>query len=280
MTPDDANRPRYPLRHPRARHGRGRERHGRVGPAALRRHVLRVQRLHAARGAARRDHADEGRFVWTHDSVGVGEDGPTHQPIEQLASLRAMPGLRVIRPADANEVAAAWRVHLDGDGPDRASLLTRQKVPVLDGTAEHARRPASPRAPTRSSTPADARPRARSAPAPRSRCASRRATRSPSTAAVRCASCRCRRGSCSRSSPTSTACRCCRRLPDARRRSRRAFGWERYADDVVSIDRFGASAPGDVVLRELGITPEHVVERALALLGAGGDVMASAIPSC
>src|SRR5947199_2514632 len=76
-------------------------------------------------------------FVWTHDSVGVGEDGPTHQPIEQLASLRAMPGLRVIRPADANEVAAAWRVHIDGSGPS-ALLHTRQKVPVLDGTAERA----------------------------------------------------------------------------------------------------------------------------------------------
>src|SRR4029077_11281868 len=76
-------------------------------------------------------------FVWTHDSVGVGEDGPTHQPVEQLASLRAMPGLRVIRPADANEVAAAWRVHLDGDGPT-ALLLTRQKVPVLERTAERA----------------------------------------------------------------------------------------------------------------------------------------------
>src|SRR5205823_2941609 len=74
-------------------------------------------------------------FVWTHDSVGVGEDGPTHQPVEQLASLRAMPGLRVIRPADANEVAAAWRVHLDGTGPT-ALLLTRQKVPVLEATGQ------------------------------------------------------------------------------------------------------------------------------------------------
>src|SRR4029079_1360200 len=55
-------------------------------------------------------------FVWTHASVAFGEDGPTHQPVEQLASLRAMPGLRVIRPADANEVAAARRVHLGGDG--------------------------------------------------------------------------------------------------------------------------------------------------------------------
>ena len=76
-------------------------------------------------------------FVWTHDSVGVGEDGPTHQPVEQLASLRAMPGLRAIRPADANEVAAAWKVHLDGGGPT-ALVLTRQKVPVLEGTAERA----------------------------------------------------------------------------------------------------------------------------------------------
>ena len=96
------------------------------------------------------DHADEGRFVWTHDSVGVGEDGPTHQPVEQLASLRAMPGLRVIRPADANEVAAAWHVHLDGDGPT-ALLLTRQKVPVLDGTAERAPRGRAARARTCSS---------------------------------------------------------------------------------------------------------------------------------
>ena len=74
-------------------------------------------------------------FTWTHDSVAVGEDGPTHEPVEQLASLRAMPGLRVIRPADANEVAAAWRVHLDGEGPS-ALLFTRQKVVTLEGTAE------------------------------------------------------------------------------------------------------------------------------------------------
>src|SRR6185369_10124048 len=72
-------------------------------------------------------------FVWTHDSVGVGEDGPTHQPIEHLAALRAMPGLRVIRPADANETATAWRIALSSNGPT-ALVLTRQDVPVLDGT--------------------------------------------------------------------------------------------------------------------------------------------------
>jgi len=71
-------------------------------------------------------------FVFTHDSIGLGEDGPTHQPVEQLASLRAIPGLLVIRPADANETAAAWKFILEyRDGPV-ALLLTRQPIPVLE----------------------------------------------------------------------------------------------------------------------------------------------------
>jgi transketolase len=75
-------------------------------------------------------------FVWTHDSVGVGEDGPTHQPVEHMAALRAIPDLTVIRPADANETAAAWRFALTHrDGPV-ALLLTRQNVPVMPGTKE------------------------------------------------------------------------------------------------------------------------------------------------
>ena len=70
--------------------------------------------------------------VFTHDSIGLGEDGPTHQPVEQLASLRAIPGLDVIRPADANEVAEAWRVAIDRRHQPVALVLTRQNVPVLD----------------------------------------------------------------------------------------------------------------------------------------------------
>jgi len=70
--------------------------------------------------------------LFTHDSIGLGEDGPTHQPVEQLASLRAIPGLDVIRPADANEVAEAWRVALDRTHQPVALVLTRQDVPVLD----------------------------------------------------------------------------------------------------------------------------------------------------
>jgi transketolase len=82
--------------------------------------------------------------VFTHDSIGLGEDGPTHQPVEQLASLRAIPGLDVIRPADANEVAEAWRVALDRSHQPVALVLTRQNVPVFDrekyGPAEGLRR--------------------------------------------------------------------------------------------------------------------------------------------
>jgi transketolase len=82
--------------------------------------------------------------LFTHDSIGLGEDGPTHQPVEQLASLRAIPGLDVIRPADANEVAEAWRVALDRSHQPVALVLTRQDVPVFDrsryGSAEGLRR--------------------------------------------------------------------------------------------------------------------------------------------
>jgi transketolase len=71
-------------------------------------------------------------YVFTHDSVGVGEDGPTHQPIEQLAGLRAVPNLIVIRPADANEVTEAWRVAVAREGSPVALVLTRQGLPIVD----------------------------------------------------------------------------------------------------------------------------------------------------
>lgn len=71
-------------------------------------------------------------YIWTHDSIGLGEDGPTHQPVEQLASLRAIPGLDVIRPADANEVAAAWKGILENTSNPAGLVLTRQNVPTFD----------------------------------------------------------------------------------------------------------------------------------------------------
>jgi len=208
-------------------------------------------------------------FVWTHDSVGVGEDGPTHQPIEQLASLRAMPGLRVIRPADANEVAAAWRVHLDGNGPT-ALILTRQKVPVLVGTAERApagvARGAYVLAPEAGTTPdivlIGTGSEVAVCVAAREQLAARgvdaRVVSMPSWSLLEEQPAEYREDVLPAERPALAV--------EAGVR----FGWERFADDMVSIDRFGASAPGEVVLRELGIDPEHVVERAIALLGLAG----------
>src|SRR5690606_8226280 len=77
-------------------------------------------------------------FVWTHDSVALGEDGPTHQPIEQLATLRAIPNLAMVRPADANEVSIAWHEILLRRGGPVGIALTRQNVPVLPRGGEYA----------------------------------------------------------------------------------------------------------------------------------------------
>jgi transketolase len=74
-------------------------------------------------------------YVWTHDSIGLGEDGPTHQPIEHLAALRAIPGLAVVRPGDANETSAAWKAVLERPEGPAGLALTRQNLPVLDGTS-------------------------------------------------------------------------------------------------------------------------------------------------
>jgi transketolase len=71
-------------------------------------------------------------YVWTHDSIGLGEDGPTHQPVEHLTALRAIPGLDVVRPADANETAVAWRTVLSHTDRPAALCLTRQNVPTFD----------------------------------------------------------------------------------------------------------------------------------------------------
>jgi transketolase len=205
-------------------------------------------------------------FVWSHDSIGVGEDGPTHQPVEQLAAMRAMPMLRVIRPADANETAAAWQVHVDGTGPT-ALILSRQKLPVLEGTAEHAA----------AGVMAGAYVLVREAgEAPELVLVG---TGSEVTLCVQAAE-RLRADGIS----VRVVSMPCWDLFEARDRSERdsvlppgvptlaveaatSFGWDRYADATVTLDHFGASAPGSVVMQELGFTPEHVVERARALLG-------------
>jgi transketolase len=203
-------------------------------------------------------------FVFSHDSVGVGEDGPTHQPVEHLAALRAIPGLHIIRPADANETVEAWRAAVDHDGTT-ALVLTRQAVPVVtDGSAVAngagvVRDPGDDRAPdvillgTGSEVWV---------------CVSAAETLADEGVAARVVS-----------MPSWD------RLERAREDVRAALfpdgvpvlsveaattlGWERWADDSIGIDRFGVSAPGDIVLTNLGINPAHVVERAKALLSSG-----------
>ena len=208
-------------------------------------------------------------FVWTHDSVGLGEDGPTHQPIEQLASFRAMPNMRVIRPADANECAHAWRVHIDSDGGPTALVLTRQKIPVLEGTAERApdgvphgaytlvdegaARPALVLVGTGSEVAV---------------CLAAREELVEGGRAVRVVSMP--SWELFEAQPGGYQAQIL--PPDVPKLAVEAgtsFGWSRWVDDVVAIDRFGASAPGPVALDKLGINPGHVIERANALLAGG-----------
>lgn len=77
-------------------------------------------------------------YVWTHDSIAIGEDGPTHEPVEHLASFRAMPGISLIRPADGNETQAAWRLVLESTDQPTVLVLSRQNLPTLPGTQESA----------------------------------------------------------------------------------------------------------------------------------------------
>ncbi len=210
-------------------------------------------------------------FVWTHDSVGLGEDGPTHQPVEQLMSLRSMPGLRMIRPADANEVSQAWRVHIDGAGPT-GIVLSRQNVPVLEGTAE--------RAP-------DGLPRGAYVLIDEHEATGDIDGGAPDLVLVGtgsevsvCVSAR--EGLVAEGLTVRVVSFPCWELFDEQTEAYReavlppgvpklaveagaTLGWERYVDDAVGIDRFGASAPGPIVLDQLGINPDHVVAHATAL---------------
>ena len=206
-------------------------------------------------------------WVWTHDSVGLGEDGPTHQPVEHHMTLRAIPNLWYVRPGDANETSMAWRIALEREGGPVALALSRQKLPTLD-RSEVAPAEGALEAPTRSGSPATACPTLFcSRPAPRWASPTRRPARD------------------GRQRP--------RRLdallgalreqpqdyrdevipPDVGARlsveAGISLGWERWIGDAgasVAVDRFGASAPGDEVLARLGFTAENVAARAVALL--------------
>ncbi len=201
-------------------------------------------------------------FVFTHDSVGVGEDGPTHQPVEHLATLRAIPDLQVIRPADANETAAAWRACVEHDGPT-VLVLSRQAIPVVTDGSAVAVGGAVVRA---VSNPAVVLVATGSEVALCVAAAEQLATSAIAASVVSLASW----DRFEAQDATYRAQVFPAGVPVLSVEAATTFGWARYADDSIGIDRFGASAPGDVVLHELGINVDHVVARATAL--ANGKV--------
>jgi transketolase len=215
------------------------------------------------RGSVRLAALEQARtcFVWSHDSVGLGEDGPTHQPIEHLASLRAIPGLRVIRPADANETAQCWRIHVEGDGPS-AFILSRQKLPVLEGTAERAEAGVARGAYVLVDEPGDLQLVLIGTGSEVSVCVEAQKALAADGVSARVVSMPCwelfqplAEDEQAQVLPLEAAA---------------TLGWERWADDSIGLDRFGASAPGATALEKLGFTPECVVDRARALLASGG----------
>ena len=198
-------------------------------------------------------------YSFTHDSVGVGEDGPTHQPVEHVAALRTIPDLSVIRPADATEVAGAWAAAVAGDGPT-ALILTRQNVPVLAGTTAQdvalggyvvVEDPAA--AITLIGAGSEVHLCVAAAEALQAAGTAARVVSMPSWNLFEAATPE------HRSSVLTGG-------PSLAVEAGVSLGWHRYADDVVSIDRFGASAPGDVVMDKLGINVDNIVSRAQALL--------------
>ncbi len=208
-------------------------------------------------------------YSWTHDSVGLGQDGPTHQPVEHLAALRALPGLRLLRPADANETAQAWRLAVEGDGPT-ALVLSRQPLPVLADTARLAPE-GVPRGGYVLRDPDDGPPGVVLV-----------ATGSEVALCLEAAAPLAAAGIPARvvSLPSWDLFAA---QPGAYRdqvlppgvphlsvEAGTTFGWERYADASLGIDHFGASAPGAQVLAEFGFTAEHVAARATELVRAAG----------
>jgi transketolase len=203
-------------------------------------------------------------FVWSHDSVGLGEDGPTHQPIEHLASLRAIPQLRVIRPADANETAQAWRVHLTSEGPT-ALCLSRQKLLVLEGTAERAEAGVPRGAYVLVDEPGDLNLVLVGTGSEVSVCVGAQRLLQGTGISARVVSMPCWELFAALSDEEQDGV-LPPGVPTLAVEAGASLGWERYADDVVAIDRFGASAPGEVALARLGFTPENVAGRARNLL--------------
>ncbi|MEJ8814377.1 transketolase C-terminal domain-containing protein [Variovorax ureilyticus] len=213
--------------------------------------------------------------VFTHDSLALGEDGPTHQPVEQLANLRAIPRLTLIRPADANETAVAWRVALETRDRPVLLALTRQDVPTLDrsryASAEGVRRGAYVLADAEKTPPSLILMASGSEVGLIVAAAERLGAEG---VAVRCVSMP--SWELFEAQPKSYRDEVLPPQVTARLAIELGVrqGWDRYVGnrgDMLGIDRFGASAPAQVLLERYGFTVENVVARARALLPRLGD---------
>jgi transketolase len=202
-------------------------------------------------------------FVWSHDSVAVGEDGPTHQPIEQAASLRSIPNLDVFRPADANETSSAWEIAVAHPGPS-AMLLTRQDTPVITDTnntdnvskgAYIIRESSTENALTIVATGSEVSIACIAAGE-----IERELNLGVCVVSMPCME-RFERQTVeyqrSIISPT---------VPSISIEAGATYGWNKWAEVTIGIDSFGTSAPGDIALTELGITPETLIETATNFL--------------
>jgi transketolase len=213
-------------------------------------------------------------YVFTHDSIGLGEDGPTHQPVEQLLGLRSIPGLTLIRPADANETAVAWRIAIEHKKHPVVLVLTRQKLPVL-GLDRYPNIPLGVRAGgyVLADAPEDAGPdiiliatgsEVHLALAAREQLAQEgvkaRVVSLPSWHLFQAQPAEYREAVLPPEVPMLAI------------EAGVSLGWRPYVGphiEVIGVDRFGASAPGDVVMQEFGLNVENVCQRAIALLKKG-----------
>lgn len=209
-------------------------------------------------------------YVFTHDSVAVGEDGPTHEPVEQLAALRAMPDLGVIRPADGNEVAAAWRTAIESSDRPTALILTRQNLPTLKNTAELAYegvRKGGYIVSASKKEQADVLLIATGSEVNLAVSAQAKLAEENIDAAV------ISMPSWDRFEDQSKEYKQSVINPAVKKRlgieMASPFGWDRYTGDkgeILAINRFGASAPGNKIMEEFGFTVDNVVSRVKALV--------------
>ncbi len=211
-------------------------------------------------------------YVWTHDSVGLGEDGPTHQPVEHYAALRAMPNLWLVRPGDANETMAAWRLAVERRGGPVALALSRQKLPTLAGTAERAAEGVR-RGGYVLRDGGDAPDVVLIATGSELQLAVAAAEQLAADGLhARIVSLPCWEAF----EAQDRAYRDAVLPPTLHRRvtveAGTSLGWERYAGDdgaILGIDHFGASAPAGTIFRELGFTADRVADVARRVVRDG-----------